>query len=184
MPVKKKTKRKRAVKTTKRKTVSKKQVKRKSVSKKKVSKPVKRLVKLRSKTVPTGVRVISILGYILSAFILVLALLLFTGAALIAPYFSLFNPFLGPFSPATVGITLGMLFLIIAGVYFLVSKALMSGRRWARILVIIIVALGVLGGIMSLFKGAFFDSVLRIAVNGVIGWYLIDNDEVRSYFNN
>lgn len=127
---------------------------------------------------PIGVTIIGVLGYIGAAFLLLSGIAMLVGSSALAsviasiPGAALFGA-LG----AAALIVGGIVMIIFAVLYFFVSRALMSGRNWARITVLVLSAIGILGSISNPLAG-----IVTIAVNAVIIWYLGFNKEAKNYF--
>lgn|SRR5688572_27845893 len=79
-----------------------------------------------------------------------------------------------------LGIILGGIFVIIGLSYFVVAYGLWNGRSWAWILTILISALGIVVGLVSIMIGTG-GSLLFIIVNVIIIYYLFKPD-VKTYF--
>ena len=100
-----------------------------------------------SKNVPIGVKIISILGYIQSALILLLGIGLILGAKALASFVqgaagssavdSTLQPILAGMT-AGVFIALGVLLLVFAICEYFIVRGLWTGKNWARILVIVL----------------------------------------------
>jgi hypothetical protein len=79
-----------------------------------------------------------------------------------------------------LGIILGGIFVIIGLSYFVVAYGLWNGRSWAWILTVLISALGIVVGLVSIIIGTG-GSILYIIVNAIIIYYLFKPD-VKAYF--
>ena len=79
-----------------------------------------------------------------------------------------------------LGIILGGIFVIIGLSYFVVAYGLWDGRSWAWILTVLISALGIVVGLVSIIIGTG-GSILYIIVNAIIIYYLFKPD-VKAYF--
>ena len=75
---------------------------------------------------------------------------------------------------------LGGIFVIIGLSYFVVAYGLWNGRSWAWILTVLISALGIVVGLVSIIIGTG-GSILYIIVNAIIIYYLFKPD-VKAYF--
>lgn len=129
---------------------------------------------------PLGVSILAILGYIGVVLHVLAAIALFFGASFITSMLSQ----VGPFSTVTGGVAIfaGIIMLLFAALTFFISKGLWTGQNWARIIVIIFAALGVIFGIISLFTGNF-SSIISILIDGIIAYYLWYAKEVVSFFS-
>ncbi len=79
-----------------------------------------------------------------------------------------------------LGIILGGIFVIIGLSYFAVAYGLWNGFNWAWILTVLISALGIVVGLVSIMIGTG-GSLLFIIVNAIIVYYLFKPD-VKAYF--
>ena len=114
---------------------------------------------------PIGVKIIAILSYIMAALLVLSALgMIFWGAALAAvPAFALFA---GGFIVIAV-----IILLAFAALYFFVGRGLWIGQNWARIVMIILSILGLIGAISNI--GVMMArSIAMIVINAIIILYL------------
>ena len=84
---------------------------------------------------------------------------------------------------AGLGAALGIGLLIGAAITALLGWGLMKLKEWARITAIVFAGLGLLFGVLGLFGALLhfaiillFGVVIRLAINGVILWYLLQPD--------
>jgi uncharacterized membrane protein (DUF2068 family) len=77
-----------------------------------------------------------------------------------------------------IGIGLG--FIILGIVYFVMAYGLWNGRRWAWTITLIISGIGVIVGIASIIIGNF-GSIISIIINSAIIYYLYRPD-VKMFF--
>jgi len=136
------------------------------MAKKRVMKKVSTTISA-PRRVPLGVEILAILVWISAALTIILALLAFTGSTVIDTILSNVSP--ENLSWSGVGtavlIFIGLILLLCAVLDYFIGKALWQGKNWARILILIISALG------------FIDSfnpfrVVGLIINGIIIWYL------------
>ena len=139
-----------------------------------------KIVKRAKSEVPTGVKIIAILQYICAGFLVLFGLLFLVGSNYLAGVLSKVAPFLATLG-ATFFIVIAIICLAFAALAFFVGRGLWKAQNWARILVIIFSALGVLSGLVSIIKGDF-GSIVSLAINGLIGWYLYFNADVKKAF--
>ncbi len=125
---------------------------------------------------PLGVTILAILGYIGTVLLAIGGILMFTGAGFLTTSFGT----LGVFS-SNVFIGMGVFFLAFAVLQFFIAKGLWDGKNWARIITIVFAAIGVLSALMSLISGSF-SSIISLAIDGVIIWYLATVGEVKRFF--
>ena len=124
-------------------------------------------------SVPTLVKVIAVLYYIGAAFAVLAAIAMFIGSS--------FIPIDLPEFLSGLVIVAGILFLAFAVLGFFLGRGLWKGQNWARIVVIIFAVIGVISGIITLIGGDF-SSIIGLVINGLIGWYLIFNANVKQAF--
>ncbi|MEK6983294.1 MAG: hypothetical protein AABX33_01875 [Nanoarchaeota archaeon] len=135
---------------------------------------------MEGKVVPTGVKVVSVLYYIGSAFMLLMAILLFVGAGFMGNLLSTV-PLIGSFGSGFF-IVIGVILLAFGALGILIGWGLWKGMPAARIGAIIIAALGIISGILSIIGGDY-SSVIGLAINGAVGGYLLFSSEVKSAFS-
>ncbi len=136
-----------------------------------------------SKNVPTGVKVISILYYIGTAFGVLFGLLFIFGGSIAGAIISQLETGLG-ISAALLGgllIVLGIITLAFAVLSFFIARGLWKAQNWARILAGIFAILGALSSLASLIQGNF-GSVVFLAIEGFIAYYLFMNEDVKAAF--
>ena len=130
----------------------------------------------RKRVAPVGVKIISILYYITAFFSVFSGLFLLFGSKV----FSSIVPFTGSFASLSV---LGGLASIVLGVLaYIIGKNLWAGINWARIVVLVIAVLGLLGEVIAIFSSAKLN-VVSLIINAIIAWYLTYNNEVKKYFS-
>lgn len=147
--------------------------------------------KLARRGVPVGVKVIAIFDYIIAALSALFAIILLLAAGGIFTnrerIINELNIAVGNIDLAAGAMT-GVIFLIaifmlaIAVFVFFVARGLWKGRNWARITEIIIVAIGFINALMALFQGDY-NSILGLAINGLIGGYLLFNSDAKRAFS-
>jgi len=132
------------------------------------------------KSIPTGVKIIAVLAYIQAGFELVGGLLFLFGAGAMG---SVINqiPLLGMFG-ASLFFILGIIFVGFAILSFFIGRGLWKLKKWARVLVIIFSFLGVLMAIISIIAGGIPSGIFSLAVEGLIGGYLLFSKEVKQTF--
>ena len=69
----------------------------------------------------------------------------------------------------------GIIFLLLSLIDYLLGKALWNGKNWARIVMLVLSALGIITSIVP------FDLV-NIVIGGLIIWYLGFNKTAIAYF--
>jgi hypothetical protein len=127
-------------------------------------------------TVPTGVKVISVLYYVGAVFELIIAVLLFVGSGAIktkVPLLAVLGPFL------IIG---GIILLGLAVLSFFVGFGLWKGKKWARIVAIIFAVLGVLLALIGMLQGQIVSNILGLVISAGIGAYLLFSKSVKAAF--
>ena len=140
------------------------------------------MVKTKTKNMPQGVKIISILYYVAAAIYLLMGILLIAGGGVLS---SLNLEGSMPWLAALGGglLVLGGVIAIAFGVLdFFIAKNLNKGKEWARIIVIVFSVIGFVSALMSLIGGSA-GSIISLALNGWIGWYLWLNKETKKYFH-
>jgi hypothetical protein len=136
---------------------------------------------------PVGVVVLAVLDFVGAGILALVALGLGVGLSIIGGM--MHRPGMGA-SMAAIGALGGLVVLILAACFALVGWGLWTLRNWARVVTIVLAALGLLGSISSFFyigagihvSGIFWIwPVIRVAVNGVIIGYLLQ-PEVKQAF--
>ena len=130
---------------------------------------------------PPGIVILAVLCWISAAFLLLPAMALFFGFSFLA---ALVGQQFGPLA-AFAGVAAGAFFVIMALVTAVVGWGLWTLQEWARILTIALQAIGLVLGILTIFGwihpfGIFF-RLVRIAIHGVIIWYLMQPDVVAAF---
>ena len=134
--------------------------------------------KVVKKEMPLGVKILSILGYMAAALMLLLAILMFVGSAgsLVSnvPGLALLGT-----SLFVVG---GIILLALAALEFFIARGLWKGQNWARIVVLIFTGLSILGGVVGMAGGEIGSNIVSLVINLLIGWYLLFKANVKAYF--
>ena len=131
-----------------------------------------------SSGVPTLVKVIAVLYYIAAAILILGGIGAFIGSAAFGSIFeaipgaSLFG--------AGMMIVLGIFLIAFAVLDFFIGRGLWKAQKWSRIVVIIISALAVISGIMSLVQGE--GGIISLLVQAAIGGYLLFSKSVKAAF--
>jgi len=131
------------------------------------------------KQIPVGVKIISVLYYIGAVVMLLLGITMIFGAGFMG---SLANqiPFMAILG--TGFFIIGAIIIIAFAVLSLfVARGLWKGQKWARIVAIIFAVLGVIGAIINIVSGDF-GSIIKLIINGLIGYYLWFVNSVKTAF--
>lgn len=133
----------------------------------------------RSRSVPTGVKIISILYYILAVITIFVGIVFLIGAGFIAgniPESQVLSTI------GQAGLTIVSIVAIILGILiFLLGMYLWRGKNWARIIVIILSVLGAISALTALIQG-HPGRIVNLIIHVVIGAYLIFSKEVKASF--
>jgi len=129
--------------------------------------------------VPVGVKVIAVLYYISAVLSVIMGILLMVGSAALTPYIDSLGGLAGILGGALI--VLGIIIIAFGVLAFFIGRGLWKAKKWARIVAIIIAALGVLSGIISLIQGDF-GSILGLVINAIIGGYLLFSKGVKAAF--
>ncbi len=133
----------------------------------------------RVKDIPTGVKIFSILYYISGVLLILGAILSFFGGSIISSILGLNQ---GVVAITTlVFVFIGIFFILMAVLSFFIARGLRKGQDWARILIIVFSALGILSSIVSLFGGNWA-SLFGILVDGFVLWYFLLKENVKKFF--
>lgn len=139
----------------------------------------KKSVRSVSKSRPVGVSILAVLAYIGAVFTLILGISMIVGSAAISTVLLKFAPqytwLTGVGIAAFIGI--GIILLACAVLNYFIGKGLWKGQNWARILVIVLSILSILGNLSHPISG-----IVGIVISAVIIWYLGFNKEAISYF--
>tara|TARA_Y100000310_G_C20257429_1_gene612020 strand:- start:191 stop:592 length:402 start_codon:yes stop_codon:yes gene_type:complete len=131
-----------------------------------------------AKQVPMGVKVISILYYIGTAFLLVFGLLAIFGAGFITSLLPTMVDFtIGP----GLFVFVGLVLVAFAVLSYFIARGLWHGKNWARIIVIVFAAFGLLNAFTTLSQG-LAGGISSIVINLLIGGYLAFDKNVRKAF--
>ncbi len=135
---------------------------------------------------PTGVTVISVLGFIGAGLLFLAAFGMFVGGALISSMAA--RPGIGMMA-GIGGVIVGLVFLGIAIVYLVLGIGLWKLREWARILTVVFIGLGIVFNGFNMLLSVqhfhvfrlFFQAIF-VAVDVWIVVYLL-KPEVKQAFN-
>jgi hypothetical protein len=122
-----------------------------------------------SSNMPLGVKIIAILYMVGAVLTALLGILLMFASPIISTFLTAFAPNAAALVAlgAAALVVMGIITVIIGIVGVFIGLALWRGKNWARIVVIVLAALGVISGLTSLPMG-----IGGAVINGVIVWYL------------
>ena len=140
-------------------------------------KQIVKKVSKASKNRPIGVAILAVLSWITAVFTLIGGLLMIFGSSVVSIIINNVAP--QYINWAGVGsillIFFGIIFLLLSLIDYLLGKALWNGKNWARIVMLVLSALGIITSIVP------FDLV-NIVIGGLIIWYLGFNKTAIAYF--
>ena len=128
---------------------------------------------------PTGVTVIAVLDFIAAGFCLLGGIGMLVGGGFLA---TMMNQQQGAGAGifAAIGAAAGVFFLVLAALAAFIGWGMLKLKGWARIITIVLSALGILGALLGLFGafahfgvGVLMFTVIRLAINGWILWYML-----------
>jgi hypothetical protein len=129
---------------------------------------------------PTGVTIIAVLDFIGAGFCVLAGLAMMLGGGFMATMMGQQDGGAGAGFLGAIGAAAGVFFLVCAAVAVLLGWGLLKLKEWARIVTIVLAALGAVGalfgllGVMGHFAAvAVFFVLIRLAINGLIIWYLL-----------
>lgn len=128
-----------------------------------------------AKKTPFGVKLIAILLYLGAISLVAVGILMLTGSTFVAPLISAYAP--------NAGITIagGIVTILVAIFGFIVGLRLRKGSNGARLIVIVLSILGVLGSISNLSTNIAV-GIIWLVINGLVLWYLAFKKEAVAYF--
>ncbi len=135
---------------------------------------------MKQKDMPVGVKILAILAFIGAVADLLLGLGFIFGASALGAFFAQYT-LLGAIGAGVIAVG-GVVLILFAVLNFFIGKGLWKGQNWSRILVLIFVVIGAIGGLFSLISGEF-SSIIGLAINGLIIWYLGFNQPVVKAFD-
>ena len=131
-------------------------------------------------SVPTGVKVISVLYYIGAVLGVIFGLLFFVGAGTMGAIAEQI-PLLGALG-ASIFIVGGIIMVGLGVLGFFVGRGLWKAKPWARIVAIIVACVGILMAIISMIQGNIASNIFSLVINLVIGGYLLFASSAREAF--
>lgn len=131
---------------------------------------------------PTGVTIIAILCFLGAALCVGVALLAFAGGAFVASMLA--NTPGASGMAGSIGAIVGVFVLFFAVLYAATGYGLWALQNWGRIIAIVLVALGLIFGLLGLVPilthmggaygmGSIVGAAIRIAISAWILWYLL-----------
>ena len=138
---------------------------------------------MAGKTVPGGLKFLSVLYYIGGALDIIFGILFLFGAGFVGSIVSQI-PFFAALGGGFLALTavLGIVFILLGVLGIFVGRGLWKLQNWARIVALIFAVLGVLMALSSLFQGGVVGGIFWLIIHGLIGWYLGFNKPVKALF--
>lgn len=152
----------------------------------------------RVSSMPWGVKVISILNYVLFVILLLSGLVFLIGASAFsssedarATALKFFEDLSASTTIATkivdsfpaLMVAVGIISILLAALFFFMARGLWRGKRWARVLTIIFFTLGFVGALADILRGDLAGNIIELVVDGLIAGYLLFNNRVKAAFS-
>ncbi|MBM3247307.1 hypothetical protein FJZ17_02085 [Candidatus Pacearchaeota archaeon] len=127
---------------------------------------------------PLGVSILAVLSYIAAVFTFIGGLAMLIGSTAVSTIIGQVFPEYVSWSTAGVAlfVFLGIVFILLGVLDFFIGKGLWNGKEWARILVLIFLALSVIDGVLPPF------AIVQAIIAALLIWYLGFNPAVKRYF--
>jgi hypothetical protein len=128
------------------------------------------------KTAELVVKIISILGYIGAAFSILAGIVMLFGGTFMASLLmsgTNYAAFVG-----ALAVVIAIIMIVVGVLAIFVSKALWQHKNWARIVVVIFSALGVLSSLVSIMRGG----IVGLIIDGAILYFLAFDKTVIHLF--
>ncbi len=134
-----------------------------------------------SKFIPWPIKLLSVLNYCFAGLVWIVGiwLIFFVGKGM-GELIAAFVPQASSIGPILSGI-FGIICIAIGFGYFFVARGLWKGKKWTRTLYIVISAMGVISGVLSVIDGKYL-SLISLAIYGLIFWYLLFNQTAKDAF--
>lgn len=136
--------------------------------------------KMDKSAAETWVKVIAILGYIGAALLALVGLIFLFGGSFVGSMLTLAGLF-GGIAIGGLFVFAGIAMIIIGVLEFIVALNLWKHKNWARIVMIVLSVLGIIGALSSIGKGPFM-SIVNLIINGGIFYLLTFNKDVVALF--
>ncbi|PIR69026.1 hypothetical protein COX93_00620 [Candidatus Nomurabacteria bacterium CG_4_10_14_0_2_um_filter_30_12] len=136
---------------------------------------------VQTKSAPMPVKILAVLNYISAAITLVSGILMLFAENIVINFLGQFSPLLQGFSSLFLGI-MGIFAVLSAVLNFFIGKGLWFGKNWARIFVIVISILAILGSLKSLIVEGDMYGFIYLAIYIAVGAYFLFNKSVKEFF--
>ena len=142
------------------------------------AKSVKPVIKTSRREMPLGVKIISILYCIGSAFLILGGIVSLVSSQVIV---DAIKTQMNVTVSTGLLMMIGGLFILLAVIGFFIGRGLWKGKNWARLTAGIIAIIAVLGAINSIILGSI-PSIFGLVLHGVIAWYLLFSKQAKRAF--
>lgn len=129
-----------------------------------------------AKKAPLGVKLIALLLYLGAISLVAVGIIMLTGSNLIAPLISAYAPNAG------ASVAGGIVIIAVAIFGFILGLKLRRGSNGARLIVIVLSVLGVIGSISNLSTNVAV-GIIWLVINGLVLWYLAFKKSAVAYFD-
>jgi len=133
------------------------------------------------KIIPLPIKILAVLSYISAAITLVSGILMLFAGNIVMNFLGQFSPLLQGFGSLFLGI-MGIFAVLSAVLNFFIGKGLWFGKNWARIFVIVISILAILGSLKSIIVEGDMYGFIYLAIYLAIGVYFLFNKSVKDFF--
>jgi len=133
--------------------------------------------KKEGRNIPIGVRIISVIYYVGACLLGILGLIAFVlaGSGQVIPEFMV----TGVLGTAV----LGVVFIGLGALYYFIGRALWKGRKWAKVLVLILTIVSIIDELITLFTAGFsVIIIIMMIVNIAILYYLVFDKKSKAFF--
>jgi hypothetical protein len=150
------------------------------------------------KEMPFGVKIISVLVYVMSFILLISGLaLLFSAGVFLSSEDAVkvvskmiedvsgsttISTQLATSLPYIIGFG-GVLALALTLLFFFTARGLKEGKNWARVLVVILFSLWFIGAVADILRGDIIRNLPDAIIDGVVAGYLLFNRKVQDAFS-
>ena len=142
------------------------------------------MVKQKIKEIPEGIKILAFV-YFIGALILILIgfFMVSLGDSIrINPLISTELQQIGASISPVVLIVSGFAMIALAVLSYFIGKGLLEAQNWTRILLSVLAILGIISAISNIISSMIFSSIISIAINSTIAWYLIINEKTKEFF--
>jgi hypothetical protein len=131
---------------------------------------------------PTGVTILAVLFFLGAAIWACVGLAFIVGAGAIAGALSQSSG-LSAATIAGLGTVFAVVFFVLGGLYALLGWGMLELKEWARIICLVLTGLSALGAVAAILTGHPIGAIIRLAIVGVVIWYLTQAHVVAAFAN-